>query len=116
MSFLQTIIREKFTFNKSDIVHRSTVEQMQTIMEDIAVMARKNSKVIDDSVRVIFTEFSQNALILRARIYIDESDFGGYLQVVGELNLEIMKIVQNSGTQFAQGAQTIMLEQASTVG
>lgn len=114
---------ENFSARKKMLYHPelhlrydTTVDQIQTIMEDIASMARKNNKVIDDSVRVVFTEFSQNAMILRARIYIDESDFGGYLAVVGELNLEIMKIVQNAGTQFAQGAQTIMLEQASTLG
>jgi MscS family membrane protein len=89
----------------------TTAEQIENIMDNITAMAQNNERVIADSVRVVFTEFAQNAMILKARIYVNESDFGAYLAVVTELNLEIMKIVQNAGTQFAQGAQTVMLEQ-----
>lgn len=90
----------------------TSVEQMQTIIDDVAAMAREQEKVIDDSVRVTFTEYTEHAMIIKARIFIDESEFDGYLAVVGKMNMEIMKIVQNAGTQFAQGAQTVMLEQA----
>ncbi|MDX2417593.1 MAG: mechanosensitive ion channel [Xanthomonadales bacterium] len=76
---------------------------------------RKHEKVIDDSVRVCFTEFSQNAMIVKVRIYVDESDFGAYLAVVGEMNLSIRRIVEDAGAHFAQGAQTVLLEQVNTV-
>ncbi len=41
---------------------------------------------------------------------MDTSDFSTYLQVVTELNMGIMKIVQDNGAHFAQGAKTVMLE------
>jgi len=85
-------------------------EQMQTIIDGIDAMARNHEKVITDTVRVRFTDYTENALIIKARIYVDESVFSGYLEVVGELNMSIMKIVQESGAHFAQGARTIMLE------
>ena len=83
---------------------------MRQIIDGIDAMARSNDKVIADEARVRFTEFSENAIIVKARIYIDETDFDGYLTVVQELNLAIMKIVQDAGAHFAQGAQTLMLE------
>jgi MscS family membrane protein len=83
---------------------------MQAIINDIDAMARNHEKVIGDSVRIRFTEYSENAMIIRARIYVDETDFSTYLKVVSELNMAIMKIVQDNGAHFAQGAKTIMLE------
>ncbi len=83
---------------------------MQTIIDGIDSMAREHEKVITDSVRIRFTEYSENALIIKARIYVNETDFSNYLAVVSELNMSIMKIVEDAGAQFAQGAKTIMLE------
>jgi len=91
-------------------------EQMQTIIDGIDNLAREHEKVIDDSVRIKFTEFSENAMIIRARIYVDESDFSNYLAVVGDLNMSIMKVVQDAGAHFAQGAKTIMLEKGASTG
>ena len=88
----------------------TTLEQMQTIIDGIDAMARAHVKVIEDSVRVRFVQFTNNALIIRARIYVDESDFSAYLEVVGELNLSIMKIVEDAGAHFVEGASKVMLE------
>ena len=88
----------------------TSLDQVQAIIEEIDEMARSHEKVIADSVRIRFTEFSKNALIIKARIYVDETDFSSYLGVVGELNLLIMKIVQDNGAHFAQGATTFMME------
>jgi small-conductance mechanosensitive channel len=89
---------------------------MQTIIDGIGAMARNHEKVIGDSVRIRFTEFTENAMIIKARIYVDESDFSGYLKVVGELNVSIMKVVEDAGAHFAQGAKTIMLENGNNPG
>lgn len=92
------------------IRYDTSVEQMQAIINEIDGMAREHEKVIKDSVRVRFTEFAANAMIIKVRLYVDESDFSLYLQVVDELNLAIMGIVQRNGGHFAQGATTVMLE------
>lgn len=92
----------------------TTVEQIQTIIDGIDGIARAHEKVIKDSVRVIFVKFSENALIIRARVYVDESDFSAYLGVVSELNMSIMKIVQDAGAHFAEGASKVMLDYGSS--
>jgi MscS family membrane protein len=88
----------------------TTGEQMQTIIDGINDMARGHEKVITDSVRIRFTHYTENAMVIKARIYVDESDFSGYLAVVNDLNLSIMKIVEDAGAKFSQGARTIMLQ------
>ncbi|MGD9020659.1 MAG: mechanosensitive ion channel, partial [Lysobacterales bacterium] len=85
-------------------------EQLQQIIDGITAMAQAHDKVVGDSVRIRFTDFSDNAIVLRARVYIDEASFDGYLAVVQDLNLGIMKVVADAGAHFAQGAQTLMVE------
>jgi len=89
----------------------TSTQQMETIIDAIGQTARDHDSVVTKTVRIRFTEFSENSMIIKARIYVDTSDFSTYLQVVTELNMAIMKIVEDAGAHFAQGAKTIMLEQ-----
>jgi MscS family membrane protein len=103
--------REKMLYHPElPLRYDTSKEQMETIIAAIDQMARAHDGVITKSVRIRFTEFSENAMIVKARIYVDTSDFSTYLQVVTDLNMGIMKIVQDTGAHFAQGAKTVMLE------
>jgi MscS family membrane protein len=107
--------REKMLYHPElPLRYDTSREKMQTIMDEIDQMARENQGVLKETVRIRFTEFSENSMIIKARIYIDTSDFSTYLQVVTELNMGIMKIVQDNGAHFAQGAKTVMLEYGNT--
>jgi len=106
--------REKMLYHPElPLRYDTNTDQMHTIIDGIDKLARNHATVIEKSVRIRFTEFTENAMIIKARIYIDTSDFSTYLAVVGDLNIGIMKIVQDAGAHFAQGAKTIMLENAS---
>ena len=103
--------REKMLYHPElPLRYDTSQKQMQTIIDGIDSMARNHEDVIESSVRIRFTEFSENAMIIKARIYVNHSDFSRYLAVVGELNMGIMKVVQDAGAHFAQGAKTVMLE------
>jgi MscS family membrane protein len=88
----------------------TTTEQMQTIIDAIDQLARNHDGVVKETVRIQFTAFAENSMTIKARIYVDTPNFSTYLQVVTELNMGIMKIVQDNGAHFAQGAKTVMLE------
>ena len=88
----------------------TTAEQMQTIIDAIDQLARNHDGVVKETVRIQFTAFTENSMTIKARIYVDTPNFSTYLQVVTELNMGIMKIVQDNGAHFAQGAKTVMLE------
>ncbi|GMR15000.1 MAG: hypothetical protein BMS9Abin30_0614 [Gammaproteobacteria bacterium] len=109
--------REKMLYHPElPLRYDTSGEQMQTIIDGIDSMARNHARVIASSVRIQFTEFSENAMIIKARIYVNESDFSSYLAVVGDLNMGIMKVVQDAGAHFAQGAKTVMLEYGNNAG
>jgi len=88
----------------------TSTEQMQTIIDAIDQLARNHDGVVKETVRIQFTAFAENSMTIKARIYVDTPNFSTYLQVVTELNMGIMKIVQDNGAHFAQGAKTVMLE------
>ena len=74
--------REKVLYHPDlPLRYDTSLEQMQSIVDVIGAMARNHEKVIEDSVRIRFTEFSKHSMIIMARIYVDESDFSGYLAV-----------------------------------
>ena len=103
--------REKMLYHPElPLRYDTSREQMQTIIDEIHQMASSHDGVISKSVRIRFTEFSENSMIIKARIYINTDDFSTYLQIVTELNMSIMKVVQDNGAHFAQGAKTVMLE------
>ncbi len=103
--------REKMLYHPElPLRYDTSRQQMEAIIAAIDQMAREHDGVITNSVRIQFTEFAENSMVIKARIYIDTSDFSTYLQVVTDLNMGIMKIVQDSGAHFAQGAKTVMLE------
>ena len=103
--------REKMLYHPElPLRYDTSRQQMQTIIDEIHQLAAEHDGVISSSVRIRFTEFSENSMIIKARIYVDTSDFSTYLQVVTDLNMGIMKIIQDNGAHFAQGAKTVMLE------
>jgi len=111
---------ENYTARKKMLYHPglplrydTSREQVQAIIDGIDQIARDHDGVIGDEVRIRFTEFTENAMIIKARLYVDTSDFSTYLKVVGELNMAIMKIVEDTGAHFAQGAKSIFLEQGN---
>jgi len=107
--------REKMLYHPElPLRYDTSGEQMQNIIDAIDSLARNHEQVLEKSVRIRFTEFSENSMIIKARIYVDTSDFSTYLAVVGDLNMGIMKIVQDTGAHFAQGAKTVMLEYGNT--
>jgi MscS family membrane protein len=103
-------VRSKMLYHPDlPLRYDTSPKQMKAIIEDIESMACNHEKVITESVRVQFIRFDPNAMVIKMRVYVDETDFSAYLAVVGELNLAIMQIVQQHGAHFAQGATTVML-------
>lgn len=103
--------REKMLYHPElPLRYDTSPEQMETIIAEIGQLARDHDGVLTDSVRIQFTQFAENSMIIKARIYVDTRDFSTYLAVVTDLNMGIMRVIQDAGAHFAQGAKTIMLE------
>ena len=58
-----------------------------------------------------FVSFGGASLDLEVFSYVNESDYGTYLEVAEDLNLRIMDIVAAAGSSFAFPSQTTYIEQ-----
>jgi len=85
-------------------------ERLETVLAGLERMLVENPRVEDDTIRVRLREFSPNAIIVRIRAFALTRDFDEYLEIVQEVNLAIMRVLDDHGVRFSQGAQTLFIE------
>ena len=64
-------------------------------------LLQEHERVVDDPLRVRLTGFGKEGFEIDVYAYISTSDYAEFLEVAEELNLGIINIVAESGTQFA---------------
>ena len=69
-----------------------------------------NERIENETIRVRLREFSPDAIIIRIRAFAKTQSIDTYLEIVQEVNLDIMKIMDENGVRFSQGAQTLFIK------
>lgn len=85
-------------------------EQLQTITTEIKAMLEEEERVYEDPVRVRFTDFADDAVLIKIHCFIKTTDYSEFLEVAEDLNLRIMGIVDSAGTSFALPSRNIRME------
>jgi MscS family membrane protein len=85
-------------------------EQLKKISNDILDMLTRHERVYDDPVRVRFTDFDRDAVLLKIHAFLKTTDFAESLEIGEELNYGVMQIVEDAGARFALPGATIQLE------
>jgi MscS family membrane protein len=88
----------------------TTREQLVDVLGAIEQSLVDNPRVEDSTIRVRLREFSPNAIIVRIRAFALTQNFDEYLEIVQEINLEIMRLMDERGVRFSQGAQTLFVK------
>ena len=83
---------------------------MRTIMDGIKRVLEKNEQVYEDPLRVRFTDFDDDALLIKVHSFIKTTDFAEFLGIAEEINIQIMEIVKSSGTAFALPGRAIFMQ------
>jgi MscS family membrane protein len=103
--------REKIRYHpKISLRYETTPDQIRAILAEIKKLLISHPKVLPDPARVRFTSFGTYSLDLDIFAYIDVTDYSDYLEIAEELNLKIMNIVAQAGSNFALPSQTTYLE------
>jgi MscS family membrane protein len=76
-------------------------------------MLYAHPKVDSSSARIRFVGFGSSSLDLEVFSYVNESDYGAYLEVAEDLNLRIMEILARGGLRLAVPAQRTLVEPGS---
>jgi len=103
--------REKIRFWPTlRLRYDTTHEQLVEVRDNIWQMLSDEDLVYDDPVRVRFTDFDKDAILLKVHCFMITTDFGESLEIGERLNYKIMRIVERSGAKFALPGTTMYIE------
>ena len=83
-------------------------------MGDILESLVQHPQVYDDPLRVRFTDFDEDAILVKIHSFIKTTDFTEFLEVAEDLNFRVMEIVHAAGARFALPGKSIYLEGESS--
>ncbi|MBT8052756.1 MAG: mechanosensitive ion channel family protein [Xanthomonadales bacterium] len=85
-------------------------DQLKTVIGGIREMLEQHEQVHDEPVRVRFTDFDKDAILIKINSFVKTTDFTQFLEVAEDLNFRIMEIVNTAGASFALPGQSIYME------
>lgn len=85
-------------------------EQIVRICRRIEKALAEKEFVYDEPVRARFTDFAEDAILIKVHSFLMTTDFPKALEFSETLNLEIMKIVKEEGARFALPGRSIYNE------
>ncbi len=94
------------------LTYSTNSEQIKKIMEEIKNMLKQHEGISqNDSLMVNFDTFGDSALNIFIYSFTKTANWAKYLEIREDINLEIMKIVEDNGSSFAFPSQSIYVEQ-----
>ena len=88
----------------------TSTAQLKAISQNILTMLEDNERVYEDPLRVRFTDFDEDAVLLKVHSFLKTTDFPESLEIAEELNYGIMTIVEEAGARFALPSRTLQIE------
>jgi len=92
------------------LTYSTDATQMENILKDLRQMLKSHPDVHQDTVMVYFDKFEDSSLSLFCYFFTTTTVWAEYLRVKENINLEIMKIVEQNGASFAFPSQSIYVE------
>jgi MscS family membrane protein len=88
----------------------TTADQVREVSKNILAMLQEHDRVYDKPLRVRFTDFDDDAILIKVHSFLRTTDFPESLEIGEDLNFRVMKIVQASGARFALPGKSIYME------
>ena len=92
------------------LTYSTTREKIQEAVKRIRTMLQKNKGVNQDDIKVYFSEFSASSLDIFINCFAETTDWGEYLAIRHDINLEIMEILEELEIDFAFNSLSVYLE------
>ena len=108
--------RDRLLFNPTlQLRYETTPDQIRYLLAELRSLLRSHPKVNPDPARVRFVALGENSLDLAVFAYINTSDFNEFLGIQEDLMLQMIDIVDGSGTGFAFPSQTLYMGKDKTM-
>ncbi|RYZ72882.1 MAG: mechanosensitive ion channel family protein, partial [Proteobacteria bacterium] len=108
--------RDKFRWNATlGIRMDASTDQIRLLLMLIKELMLAHPMVYKDPARVRFISFGPSSLNLEIFAYIKASDHNEFVTVLEDLNLRVLDIIRDVGTDLAYPASTIYMERGKSV-
>lgn len=97
-------------FSRLTLELNTKLENVEIVKNQIQQMLQKREDIIQDSVIVKFENISANGIDLLVIGYINETDYGRFLEIKEQINYAIMAILQNQRVELAYNTQTVYVK------
>jgi MscS family membrane protein len=95
-------LRDKFWFHPTiALSHQTAADQMQAVLSKIREMLDKHSNVEAETARVRFVSISNASQDVEVFAYVFATNYGEFLAIQENLLLQILEIVESTGTALA---------------
>lgn len=88
----------------------TNLEQVRKVCDGIYQMLQEHEQVYDEPMRVRFTDFDKDAILIKIHCFLKTTDFPESLEIGEDLNYRVMQIVEASGVSFALPGTTMYIE------
>ena len=106
--------RDKFLVRHTiGLRYETTADQLRYVLAKIRELLYAHSKIETDSARIRFVQFGDSSLNLEIFAYALAADWKEYLAIQEDLLLQVMAVVEASGTSVAFPSRTIYFSKDS---
>lgn len=93
------------------LTYNTNSQQMTTILEDIRTMLRSHEDIAQkETMLVNFTSFNDSSLGIFIYTFTSTANWARYMEIKEDVNLKIMKIVEDNNSNFAFPSQSLYVE------
>ncbi len=92
------------------LTYSTSTTQMEKILSDLREMLKHHPDIHQDTIMVHFDQFDDSSLSLFCYFFTATTVWAEYLSVREDVNLKIMKIVEDNGAGFAFPSQSVYVE------
>jgi MscS family membrane protein len=105
--------REKFRYApRLRLRYGTSPDQVRYVIVKVQELFHAHPKVIPPPAKARFTNFGEHSLEFDVFTYVDASSFDDFQEVAEDLNLRVMDIVREAGTDFAVPERKLHIDRA----
>ncbi len=93
--------------------YETTPDQLRYVLVEVRKMFYSHPKVLRSPARIRFEGFGEHSLDLQVFAFLDVNNPDNFTEVAEDLNLRIMEIVAEAGTEFAIPSQTLYVQRGA---
>jgi MscS family membrane protein len=106
--------RDKMLFKTVLALHSdTTADHLRSVLSEIRRVLENHPKIETKTVRVRLTELTPSSINVEVVCYVLTQDFNEFAEVREDLLLQVMNLVEDSGTGLASPSQTLYLRRDS---